>query len=341
MPTTPSLTELTPREQQIAEEASRQAAKHLSRILVRVLVPIVLLVFGGMTAGWLAVEHESGERTKALKREGERRDVAIQASRYRATLQSCRDTTRRNRETKRALRRLNGASSGQSPAERRRAIQGTELLLDRIAPPINDCVAYARGHTRAAVTGNTKPTSSLLPDPEPQERAPSTTRRLASGSRRGAKGDTGDTGAKGDTGQRGPGPSDEQVDAAVARYCSTNVCGRPPTAQQVATAVLECANRGQCRGPMGAAGAAGEAGRAPTSDEVAGAVAEYCRARGFCMGLPGRNGQDGKDGRDGRDGADAAPIVQFTITVDGVLYVCTDPEGDRSYGCLPQEPPAP
>lgn len=341
MPTTPSLTDLTPREQQIAEEAGRLAAKRLSRILTRVLVPVVVLMLGGMTAGWLAVEHEQGQRTQALKKEGERRDVAIQASRYRATLQSCRDTTRRNRQTKRTLRRLSSASTGQTPAQRRRAIQGTELLLDRLAPPIDDCEAYAKGRTRATVTGKTKPTSSLLPAPIPQDRSPSTNPRLVTASRRGAKGDTGGRGATGGTGPSGPGPSDKQVEAAVARYCSTNVCGRPPTAQQVAAAVSECASRGECRGPAGAAGSAGEAGRPPTSDEVAGAVAEYCLARGFCMGLPGRPGKDGKDGldgRDGRDGADAAPIVQFTITVAGVLYVCADPEGDRSYGCLPQEP---
>jgi hypothetical protein len=46
---------------------------------------------------------------------------------------------------------------------------------------------------------------------------------------KGDKGDKGDTGEKGDQGEPGPGPTPEQIQAAVANYCETEGCSGSTT----------------------------------------------------------------------------------------------------------------
>ena len=60
------------------------------------------------------------------------------------------------------------------------------------------------------------------------------------------KGPKGDTGEPGATGERGPGPTDQQISDAVAAYCLQSNCG--PTSEQIAQAVeAYCAANNGCR----------------------------------------------------------------------------------------------
>jgi hypothetical protein len=77
-------------------------------------------------------------------------------------------------------------------------------------------------------------------------------------------------GLPGIAGATGPGPTSDEVRAAVALWCSQ--VGMSP-----------------CR---------------PTQDQVALAVAQNCSQDGKCHGKPGRPGKDGTDGIDGTDGTD-------------------------------------
>ena len=112
-------------------------------------------------------------------------------------------------------------------------------------------------------------------------------------------------------GERGPGPTPEQIEAAVVAYCAARAecAGRPPTTEEVAAAVAQylTANppepgrpptppeiaeqvsvyfannppppgpEGE-RGPRGEAGPTGERGPGPTDEEIEAAVAEYLAA---------------------------------------------------------------
>ncbi len=122
------------------------------------------------------------------------------------------------------------------------------------------------------------------------------------------QGEDGKDGAKGDKGDVGPGPSPEQVRAAVVNYLTANppAPGRPPTEQEIAGAVgAYCATRGGCRGDTGAQGAAGVGqtgptgaqGPGPSAEQVAAEVAAYCSA-GACVGPMGPAGQTGAPGQD-------------------------------------------
>lgn len=102
--------------------------------------------------------------------------------------------------------------------------------------------------------------------------------------RRGAQGTAGAQGATGVQGAPGASVTDAQVDAAVARHCAVNVCGRPPSQEQVEAAVRSCAMAGLCRGPQG---------RPPTAGELASAVSSYCESRGGCTGPKGDAGDAG------------------------------------------------
>lgn len=131
------------------------------------------------------------------------------------------------------------------------------------------------------------------------------------------------------------GPSDVQVERAVAAYCAVHTCWSSPSAGQVAAAVLAfCDSHGQCEGPIGSPGARGSVGPTgsqgppPSDDQVAAAVAGYCAAHDNCRGPAGndgQNGSDGKDGTDGKDGKDGRGITDVSCTDDGRLqFTFTD-----------------
>jgi hypothetical protein len=101
---------------------------------------------------------------------------------------------------------------------------------------------------------------------------------------RGAAGTTGATGAQGLQGVPGASVTDAQIDAAVARHCAANICGRPPSQEQVEAAVRSCAMAGLCRGPQG---------RPPSREDVTDAVTAYCESRSQCAGPKGDPGVAG------------------------------------------------
>jgi hypothetical protein len=155
-------------------------------------------------------------------------------------------------------------------------------------------------------------------------------------------------------GERGPGPTLEQIDAAVTAYLVANPppAGRPPTTAEVAAAVAEylIANPPQ-------------PGRPPTAAEISDAVSAYFAAN------PVRDGQDGQDGRDGVDGKDGEPGRPPTAEeIDNAVaaYLAENPpppgptcppgsslqpvlfaSGERGLGCVTEqampttEPPSP
>lgn len=144
----------------------------------------------------------------------------------------------------------------------------------------------------------------------------------------------------GPQGPTGPGPSQQQVEQAVASYCALLTCGTGPTAPQVAQAVATYCNvHGQCRGPVGDTGAPGSAGATgpvgstgppgsqgdqgdpgqnATADQIADAVATYCTAHSNCAGSNGANGASGDPGKPGE------PPVSWTYTdALGGSHTCT------------------
>lgn len=97
------------------------------------------------------------------------------------------------------------------------------------------------------------------------------------------------------------------------------------------------------RGPAGAAGSPGGDGStgASGSDGTAGSPGPAGPTgppgpqgpRGE-PGAAGQDGQPGQNGQPGQPGADGEPPASFSFTdVLGVVYTCTDPDGDRSYTC--------
>jgi hypothetical protein len=133
------------------------------------------------------------------------------------------------------------------------------------------------------------------------------------------------TGAKGDTGNTGAGPTQAEVQAAVALFCASGACGQPPTAAQVAQAVATyCGGANGCKGSdgtpgaPGASGAPGAAGQNATPDQIAAAVASYCAANS-CQGATGPTGPPGPNG---------LGVGGFTFTVPGLT-------GSTTYTCSP------
>lgn len=125
-------------------------------------------------------------------------------------------------------------------------------------------------------------------------------------------------GTQGPTGEPGPGPSSEEVMAAVASFCTdTGKCQGPQgdnaSARQVAIAVAAyCNNRGMCSGPSGIDGRDGADGQdaEPISPEqIAAAVTTYCNANNQCRGPSGEDGTNGQNGSDGAPGAPGPPGV--------------------------------
>lgn len=121
-------------------------------------------------------------------------------------------------------------------------------------------------------------------------------------------------GVQGLPGERGPGPTPEQIEAAVASYCAVRAqcAGRAPTPSEVAAAVAQylTANPPQ-------------PGRPPTAAEIADAVATYFATN------PPPAGETGAAGRDGRDGAAGRPptAAEIQAAVDSYLAANPPPEG--------------
>lgn len=149
-------------------------------------------------------------------------------------------------------------------------------------------------------------------------------------------------------GERGPGPTIEEINAAVAAYCAArnNCSGRPPTTAEVAAAVAEylTANPPQ-------------PGRPPTAAEISDAVTTWFAANPPQDGRDGQDGADGKDGEDGERGPgptdeqiEAAvqawlsqhppppgPSCPAGYTLEPVLFA----SGETGLGCVDDEQPAP
>ena len=116
-------------------------------------------------------------------------------------------------------------------------------------------------------------------------------------------------------GPRGPGPTAEQIQAAVASYLAANPppAGRAPTAAEVSTAVAQYLTANP---PT--------PGRTPTAAEIAAAVATYFAAN------PPRNGSDGQPGR-----APTPDEIQAAVN----SYLAANPPPAGAAG--PAGPPAP
>jgi hypothetical protein len=167
------------------------------------------------------------------------------------------------------------------------------------------------------------------------------------------------TGAQGPRGEQGPGPSQQQIDAAVAGYLAAHppapgkdataaqvsaavgaylsahppLPGRPPTAEEIAGAVSTyCSAHGGCAGPSG---------QDATDSQVAQAVAAYCgRSPSPCQGPAGADGPSGPPGPSGDQGAagpPGSPPAGWTYTdALGLQHTCTRDNSDDSsptYNC--------
>lgn len=161
----------------------------------------------------------------------------------------------------------------------------------------------------------------------------------------GPSGPVGSPGLPGEPGRDGASVSAAQVSVAVGRFCAFGQCAKPPTPSQVSSAVVAFCADGACDGkdgvdgkpgdvgqngdpgvdgrpgspgadslvpgPLGPVGIPGVNGPAPTPEQVATAVADYCATRGNCTGLTGPQGPAGADsivpGPQGPAGVDGAP----------------------------------
>lgn len=121
----------------------------------------------------------------------------------------------------------------------------------------------------------------------------------------------------GPKGDQGPGPTTEQINAAVASWLFKNPppAGRAPTVAEIAAAVTDymTANPAQ-------------PGRAPTAAEISNAVA------GWFADHPVRDGVDGTNGRDGKD-APAPTAEQIQAAVDANLAAHPPPAGPPGPTC--------
>lgn len=94
----------------------------------------------------------------------------------------------------------------------------------------------------------------------------------------------------GPTGERGPGPTDEQVAAAVAEYFRAHPVagGKDPSPAQIAAAVVNYLRK---HPP-----AQGEQGPGPSAEQVATAVGDYLTAHPPAAGPKGDQGERGEQG---------------------------------------------
>lgn len=136
------------------------------------------------------------------------------------------------------------------------------------------------------------------------------------------------TGERGPEGKPGPGPTDAQVAMAVSLWMAQYPpsTGRPPTVDEIAGAVAGwCKVHGDCVGPRGSDGRDAEP---VTAGQIASAVAGYCDARGGCAGPSGPMGGLGPQGP-------AIPSFAFT-DASGQRQTCSDPDPENGlqYECV-------
>jgi hypothetical protein len=135
----------------------------------------------------------------------------------------------------------------------------------------------------------------------------------------GKQGRTGAAGRNGNQGARGPGPTPQQIEAAVTNYCNTTACGKPPTVDQVLEGLRRCSDGGGCRG---ADGEDGKDAPPPSDMQILAGVAAYCAAHGACTGAQGMPGTDGSPGPEGPPGP-AGPVIPCALQPPEYGYVCT------------------
>jgi hypothetical protein len=124
----------------------------------------------------------------------------------------------------------------------------------------------------------------------------------------------GPPGPIGPIGPAGPGPTQAQVNQAVATWCSGGRCVGKPTASQVLAAVATICPGNQCDGKPGQPGDDGSPG-VPGED-----------------GSPGANGQNGTNGTDGTDGQNATPEQIATAVAEYCANDnCKGEKGENAY----------
>lgn len=144
----------------------------------------------------------------------------------------------------------------------------------------------------------------------------------------------GPQGLQGAQGMQGPGPTDEQIDAAVTRILAAHppapgqnatpamvatavaefltanppAPGRAPTQQEIETAASTyiAAHAADFQGATGQSGTNGTNGKDATDAQVAAAVGAYCDAHNNCAGATGTTGADGATGPQGVSVTDVA-----------------------------------
>src|SRR5690606_12800904 len=148
-------------------------------------------------------------------------------------------------------------------------------------------------------------------------------------------------GPEGPRGEPGPGPTEEQIQAAVSAYLTAHPPpagrgptpaevaaavasylianppepGRPPTAEEIAAAVeTYFARNPPPPGPRGADGRDGEPGRPPTPAEIRAAVDQYLAEHPPPAGAAGPPGPAGPPGE---------PPASFTMTFGDTTQTCT------------------
>lgn len=166
--------------------------------------------------------------------------------------------------------------------------------------------------------------------------------------------------AAGPAGPQGPGPTQAQIDAAVAVQLAEHPPpagqnatpamvasavadfltvhppqpGRPPTAEEIASAASAYIAEH-------AADFRGQNGQNATDAQVATAVAAYCDAHGSCAGPPGQPGHEGAPGvsvtRQYFDRNSSGQCRNYNDFSDGRTKVDQGPAGDSA--CAPAPPP--
>lgn len=171
-------------------------------------------------------------------------------------------------------------------------------------------------------------------------------------------------GPQGPVGATGPGPTQAQIDDAVAAYLAAHppdagkpatpamvatavaeyltanppTPGRPPTAQEIATAAADyiSAHSAQFTGPTGAAG------KDATDAQVVAAVDAYCTAHDKCAGPAGATGKTGATGATGPPGPTCPSGYELRDAVitapDGSTYqgkACVDPVTSKPPNPIP------
>lgn len=176
-------------------------------------------------------------------------------------------------------------------------------------------------------------------------------------------GPAGTAGQPGQNGKPGPGPSQQQIDAAVFGHLAVHPPGAtpamvavqvaayltahppeqgpPPTATQIATAASDyiAAHSADFQGAAGTNGADGQPGQNATDDQVAAAVGAYCDAHSQCQGQQGDQGVSITDLQFERDdNGDCQSVVTLHDPATGDDSTITHPAGDAA--CAPVTPPS-